>query len=73
MRFGPRQIECGSAGRKVSVFCPAPINSPSLDFAKALRQVVWHKPDSTSVAEYLNKPRGNLFDVAGPIFREQDH
>jgi hypothetical protein len=59
--------------QEVSVFCPTPIYAPSLDFTKALQQVVWHKPDSAGVSEYLNKPRGNLFDVAGPIFREQGH
>jgi len=52
---------------------PAPVYPPSLNFTEALQRVVWHKPDSTSVSEYLNKTRGNLFDVAGPIFREQGH
>ena len=57
--------------QEVAVFCPTPIYDPSLVFTKALQQVVWHKPDSGNVSEYLNKPRGDLFDVTGPIFREQ--
>jgi hypothetical protein len=50
--------------QEVSVFCPTPIYAPSLAFTKALQQVVWHKPDSADVSDYLNKARGNLFDVA---------
>jgi hypothetical protein len=59
--------------QEVSVFCPTPVHGPSLNFARALQQLVWNGPDSASVSGYLNKPRGELFEVAGPIFREQGH
>lgn len=59
--------------QEVSVFCPTPIKDPSLHFTKALQQVIWYKPDSGEVSDYLRTSRGSLFDVAGPIFREQDH
>jgi hypothetical protein len=59
--------------QEVSVFCPFPVHDPSLYFAQALQQLVWHKPDSTGVSEYLNQSRGELFQVVGPIFREQGH
>jgi hypothetical protein len=55
----------------VSVFCPTSVHDPSLCFAQALQHLVWHKPDLVGVSEYLNKSRGDLFEVAGPIFREQ--
>ena len=57
--------------QEVSVFCPVPVHEPSLYFAQALQKVIWQKPDSTDVSRYLNKSRGDLFEVAGPIFREQ--
>lgn len=59
--------------QEVSVFCPTPIHAPSLAFTKALQEVVRHKPGSAGVTGYLKKPRYDLFDVAGPIFREQGH
>ena len=57
----------------MSVFYPPPVHDPSRYFAEAHHQLVWHKPDSTRVSEYLKKSRGDLFEVAGPIFREQEH
>jgi hypothetical protein len=59
--------------QEVSVFCLTRIYNPSLNFTLALQDLVWHKPDSPNVSKYLNEPRGELFDVAGPIFREQEH
>ena len=59
--------------QEVSVFCPPPVHDPSRYFAEAHHQLVWHKPNSTRVSDYLKKSRGDLFEVAGPIFREQEH
>jgi hypothetical protein len=58
--------------QEVSVFCPTATHPPAHDFAEALQKVIWHKPDPPGVSEYLGEPRRNLFNVAGPIFREQD-
>jgi hypothetical protein len=57
--------------QEVSVFCPAAIHEPSLTFVRALQHVVWQRT-AESATTYLLHPRGELFHVAGPIFRELD-
>lgn len=55
---------------EVVVFCDRSIETSSRALVNALQFVAWHRPESETVTAYLNKPKKELFQVAGPIFQE---
>lgn len=55
---------------EVVVFCDSAVERPSRDIVNALQRVAWHAPGEESVTAYLRQRRRDLFEVAGPIFKE---
>ena len=54
---------------EVAVFCDSAVEQPSREFVNALQRVAWYTPEE-SVTAYVSRRRKDLFQVAGPIFKE---
>jgi hypothetical protein len=55
---------------EVVVFCDSAVEQPSRQFVNAVQRVAWHTPEGESVTGYVSRRRRDLFQVAGPIFKE---